>query len=238
MQVIKVKRLPILGLMALAFLTFNGCQPEGKHLFILSGQSNMANLNVSAYFQPIVVEAFGEENVIVVKDAKGGQPIRLWYKDWQAPSGSDVVAQPYLYDSLMNKVFPAIADQHIETVTFIWMQGERDARLKWGDGYAESLRGLYDQLSKDLGRKDVNFIIGRLSDYGFDKENYPHWAKVRNAQMAVANASPRFTWVDTDDLNDGINIHGKESSNDLHMSTKGYPTLGNRFADEAIKLIE
>ena len=48
-------------------------------LFILSGQTNMAGLNPNVSFTPAVVEAFGRENVIVVKDAQGGQPIRRWH---------------------------------------------------------------------------------------------------------------------------------------------------------------
>jgi hypothetical protein len=219
-------------------LIIMGCQPEGKHLFILSGQSNMTMMNVEDTFLPTVIEAFGQDKVIVVKNDKGGEPIRRWHRNWQAPAGSDVVAEPYLYDSLMNAVNPAIADQDIATVTFIWMQGERDARLGFGEVYEESLRGLYDQLSEDLDRQDINFVIGRLSDFSLGNIKYQHWMKVREAQVAVAASNPRFTWVDTDDLNDGINVQGKESKNDLHMSVKGYPILGKRFAEEAIRLIE
>jgi hypothetical protein len=234
----KTNRLLIVSLTALFLLTLTSCQPAGKHLFILSGQSNMTMMNVEDTFLPTVVEAFGQDKVIVVKNDKGGEPIRRWYRNWQAPAGSEVVAEPYRYDSLMNAVNPAIADQKIATVTFIWMQGERDARLGFGDVYEESLRGLYDQLSKDLGRQDINFVIGRLSDFSLDNVKYQHWMKVREAQMAVAASNPRFTWVDTDDLNDGINVQGKESKNDLHMSRKGYPILGRRFAEEAIRLIK
>jgi len=53
---------------------------QKTHLFILSGQSNMAGLNPQISFTPTVETAFGKENVIVVKDAKGGQPIMRWYK--------------------------------------------------------------------------------------------------------------------------------------------------------------
>ena len=51
---------------------------EGKHLFILSGQSNMAGMDPKLSFIPAVEEKFGKENVIVVKDAHGGRPIRDW----------------------------------------------------------------------------------------------------------------------------------------------------------------
>ena len=60
---------------------------EGKHLFILSGQSNMAGLNPAISFTPTVEAAFGKENVIVVKSAQGGQPIRRWHKGWKSAAG-------------------------------------------------------------------------------------------------------------------------------------------------------
>ena len=60
---------------------------QGKHLFILSGQSNMAKMNHSKDFSPIVEKKFAKKNVIVVKVAKSGQPIRRWHKEWKKPEG-------------------------------------------------------------------------------------------------------------------------------------------------------
>lgn len=211
---------------------------EGKHLFILSGQSNMQGLEPQESFTPAVESEFGKGNVIVVKNALGGQPIRRWYRDWNPLEGDEPKAQPDLYDSLMVRVYESIENKQIETVTFIWMQGERDAREKLGEVYEESLIGLYNQISNDLNRKDVNFIIGRLSDFDLANSKYPHWIMVRNAQVKVAESNPRFEWINTDDLNDGFNRNGKEINNDLHMSAEGYITMGERFADKAIQLIK
>ena len=47
-----------------------------------------------------------------------------------------------------------------------------------------------------------------------------------------------FAWVDTDDLNDGLNRKGKEIKNDLHYSAEGYKILGKRFAEACIRLIK
>jgi len=210
---------------------------KGKHLFILSGQSNMARLNPESSFIPMLANEFGKENVIVVKSAQGGQPIRRWYKNWEPPEGDEPTARPDLYDSLMNKVYLAMQNEKIATVTFIWMQGERDAREQFGEVYQKSLLGLYDQLSADLQRKDVNFVIGRLSDFDMANQKYPHWTMIRDIQVGVANSNPRFAWINTDDLNDGYNNTGKAISNDLHMSEQGYITMGERFAAKAIELI-
>jgi len=104
-----------------------------------------------------------------------------------------------------------------------------------GSVYEASLKGLIDQLSIDMKRKDINFVIGRLSDYSMKN---PNWVAVRQAQVAVAEASLRGAWVDTDDLNDGLNKKGEEIKNDLHCSVEGFKTHGKSFAEKAIALIQ
>ncbi len=189
-------------------------------------------------FIPAVNKTFGEENVIVIQDAQGGQPIHRWYKEWKSPEGSPPKQIGDLYDRLMTKVQPAIKDQKIASVTFLWMQGENDARRQWGEVYGDSLVGLHKQLSQDLKRDDVNFVIGRLSDCGNDNKRFKHWTMIREAQVATADGSEQFAWVDTDDLNDGTNRSGKKIQNDLHYSAEGYKTLGKRFAKKSIDLIQ
>lgn len=208
------------------------------HLFILSGQSNMAGLRPEESFTPDVEEAFGKDHVLVVKDALGGQPIRRWYTDWKAADGSRPESTGDLYQRLMEKVQVVTVGKEIQTVTFIWMQGERDAKEEHGVVYKASLEGLLKQLSGDLKRDDINVVIGRLSDFDMNNTKYPHWTLVREQQAAFVQDGSRRTLVNTDDLNDGVNRRGKEIRNDLHYSAQGYVELGRRFAKEAIQLIE
>lgn len=216
----------------------SSCESDnGKHLFILSGQSNMVRMNHDDFFTPIVEEEFGKDNVIIVKQAKGTQSIRRWYKDWKSPNGKILEKNGDLYELLFEQVSDSINEQKIASVTFIWMQGERDARMKLGGVYEKSLLGLHDQISQDLKRTDVNFVIGRLNDFDMKNEKWPHWVKVREIQVKVGKSNPRFGWVSTDDLNDGLNVKGEKIENDLHMSVKGYEVLGKRFAESSIQLI-
>jgi hypothetical protein len=207
------------------------------HLFILSGQSNMAGLRPELSFTPTVEKEFGKENVIVVKSAQGGQPIRRWFKEWKPADGPKPENNGDLYEKLVAGVRKASGERKVDTVTFVWMQGEADARQGHGGVYAKSLDGLVGQLSKDLKREDINLVIGRLSDFDMNNKLYKDWTKVREVQVEVAGASPRGAWVDTDDLNDKP---GKDGSlkNDLHYTKDGYVTLGKRFADAAIGLIK
>lgn len=79
------------------------------------------------------------------------------------------------------------------------MQGERDTREQLGNVYERSLLGLYQQLSANLNRKDINFVIGRLSDFGLTNKQYPDWNTIREIQVKVAQSNTRFAWVNTDD---------------------------------------
>jgi len=214
-----------------------GAEHHAKHLFILSGQSNMQGHRPDEAFTPSVEKALGKDKVIVVQDALGGQPIHRWWKGWHDPQGKKPAQSGDLYDRLMGKVNPAIKGQKLASVSFVWMQGERDAKMGWGDLYEEALVGLHAQLAKDLGKnpKDMAFVIGRLSDFDLNNKTYRHWTKVRKAQVKVADSSPKFAWIDTDDLNDGKNRRGKDIKNDLHYSAEGYKTLGKRFAESCLK---
>lgn len=208
---------------------------EKKHLFILSGQSNMAGHRPEEAFIPAVEEAFGKENVIVIKDAQGGQPIQRWYKAWKDPKGEAPETTGDLYERLMGKVNQKIEGEGLASVSFFWMQGERDAKMQWASVYEESLMGLYQQMSEDLGRDDIIFVIGRLSDNGIGKEQ---WDQIRVIQVKVADSDDKFAWVDTDDLNDGKNRKGREIKDDLHYSSEGYRIFGERMAAEAIQRIK
>ncbi len=216
--------------------------PPRQHLFIMSGQSNMQGLDLNLSFIPAIEAEFGKEGVTVVKDALGGQPIRRWFKAWKPAEGqaspADQKGIGTLYDRLMKKLQTETQGKQFDTVTFCWMQGEKDAKQGHGDVYAASLKGLIQQLSADLNRSDVNFVIGRLSDFALDSKEIPDWNVVRDAQVKVADASPRGAWIDTDDLNDGTNKSGRKIKNDLHYSVEGYQVLGQRFAEKAIELIK
>lgn len=206
--------------------------PTGKtRLFILSGQSNMKHLDPEIAFTPKVKAAFPNDEILVVKVAQSGQPIRRWYRDWLPASGElpkgTLVAD--IYADLMKRVDETLQGKPTpDTVTFIWMQGEADtAEEETYKVYEQSLRGLVAQVRDDLKRPDTTVVIGRISDYA----KFPEGSKaVRDAEMAVAKFDPKSAWIDTDDLN------GKRD--DLHYTKEGYITLGERFADKAIELLQ
>lgn len=225
--------------MAMVLVVTAGAGPNARaaekvRLFILSGQSNMAGLNADVSFTPAVKEAFAGDDVIVVKYAVGGQPIRRWFKEWKLPAGATDAANVAklppgdMYDTLMKMVRDAVGEKKVDTVAFVWMQGENDAKRGWHPVYEAALRGVCNQLRADLKRDDLAVVIGRLSDCQKGEAN---WDAVRAAQQAVADGEKFGAWVDTDDLND------KGGKNDLHLTKEGYAELGRRFAAKAVELM-
>ena len=91
---------PLASLLALVCVSSTHAAGKEKHLFILSGQSNMARLGPSISFTPTVETAFGKGKVVVVKDAQSGQPISRWYKKWKPAQGDAPATTGDLYGVL------------------------------------------------------------------------------------------------------------------------------------------
>lgn len=233
------RNLVAFGLLTGLVACFGHAAEKPVHIFILSGQSNMAGMDPKLGFEPEAKQLFPDANVVYFKVARGGRPIRLWVEQWdeiakkhslEPKNQSTQFYQPILeqYRKLLEK-YPKPA-----SVTFCWMQGERDAREKLSAAYADSLQQLITNLRQDLGQPEMNFVIGRLSDFG--KPDYADWQNVRKAQVDVASKDKHGAWVDCDDLNDKEKAGVKRD--DLHYTKEGYELLGRRFARQAKALIE
>jgi hypothetical protein len=233
--------------LALSVLTLSAAD-KPAHLFILTGQSNMAGMDPKLGFEPEAKLLFPEADVAYIKIAVGGQPIRYWVNEWNeiaTKHGVDVAkaragdkgtqTTAFFYTRILEQ-FATMLKEHpnAKSVTFCWMQGENDSKLGLHAPYADALKQLIANLRHDLKRPDMNAVIGRISDH--DKLNPPAWQTVRQMQVDVAKTDPHGAWVDCDDLNDK-EVKGV-MTNDLHYTKEGYATLGRRFVRQAKALID
>lgn len=172
-------------------------------LFILSGQSNMAAMNAAISFVPALEKSLPNDEILVVKHASSGQPIKMWYKGWAPVGGWANEKQRVasrcgsIYDDLMSMVRKEVGERTPDSIVFVWMQGEADGVDGSSQVYAQGLRGLLAQLRGDLKRPDVPAVIGRISDHQKDQ----FWNQVRDAEVQVATEDRAAAWVDCDDLN-------------------------------------
>ena len=214
-----------------------GEEKTGKHLFILSGQSNMTGA-VKAEFTAHVEEQYGEQNSVVVMRMKSGRGIRFWVADYDQPADRGLTEKKMTsngqeYKPLIEAALAAAKDESFDTVGFIWMQGESDANNRLSEVYEESFLKLVGQLRKDLKREDLYYVIGRINDYARSRPDNVHWHRVRETQVKLGKTRGN-AWIDTDDLNGG---DAKNPDGDIHFPRDGAAKLGQRFAKKAIELI-
>ena len=236
----QLARLLLIGFaLALVFIApvCAGEENTGKHLFILSGQSNMTGA-VKAAFTAHVEEQYGKENSVVVMRMKSGRGIRFWVADYDQPADRGLTEKKMTsngmeYKPLLETALAAAKDESFDTVGFIWMQGESDANNRLSEVYEESFLKLVGQLRKDLKREDLYCVIGRINDYARSRPDNEHWKRVREAQVKLGK-TPGNAWIDTDDLNGG---NADNPDGDIHFPREGALRLGRRFADKAIEII-
>jgi hypothetical protein len=238
--VIRFIRLPLFASCFMLFISTAGAAET--HLFILSGQSNMAGLKEARAnsFLSELAKLFPDADVQYVKVARGGQPIRLWVAEWDGIAKKHGLAahgqKPTFYPEIIkacNEKVPG--GKNPDSVTFLWMQGEKDAKTKLDAAYVDSLQQLIANLRRDLDAPKMNVVIGRISDHSPGADLQASWDNVRKAHVAVAKSDPHGAWVDTDDCNNKTK-KGK-AVNDLHYAPEGYDLFGRRIARQAARLI-
>lgn len=233
--------LAILLLGCLTMLLSTACPAEeaaqaDKHLFILSGQSNMTD-GLEKGFTEVVTGALGKDRVTVVRHCKPGRGIRFWVEDYELPEGHPLhgklkAGNGEEFPKLLAAARSAGDAKSFDTVTFVWMQGESDANRNLCVAYAKSFAALHTRLKSGLGIAKMNFVIARISDHGLDGESAEGWKAMRKVQMEIADSDPLGAWIDTDDLNGGDE---KNPQGDLHYPNDQYPKLGARLAEAALK---
>ena len=188
-------------------------------------------------FTKTVEDSFGKDKVVVVQHSKSGRGIRFWDKDYEfpknykfpgkgAPSERTKLQHGQEYAPLIEKAREAFNERLFESVTFVWMQGESDGGRGLAPAYEKSFLRLLGRIKKDLGRKDIAFVIGRIND---SKMSDPSWTAMRKVLVKVAEDVEHGEWIDTDDLS--------EPEHGVHFPKENYPILGIRFAEKAITLI-
>ncbi len=223
-------------LLALAYGLSANPKKSGNHLFVLSGQSNMTG-GLKAGFVKTVEDTFGKDKVVVVHHSKSGRGIRFWDKDYEfpenyrfpgkgVPSERTKLQHGQEYGPLIEKAREAYEGKPFDTVTFVWMQGESDGGRGLAPAYEKSFLRMLNRIKKDLERKDVAFVIGRIND---SRMSDPNWTAMRKVQVKLAENTEHGEWIDTDDLS--------EPENGVHFPKENYEKLGRRFAQKAITLI-
>lgn len=141
-------------------------------------------------FGTVVGDAF-EEPVLLIKLAWGGKSLA---KDFRPPSSGGEVG-PYYKEVVertravlkdLKKEFPELGGRGYELAGFGWHQGWNDrVNQAFNDEYEKNLANFIRDIRKDLGVKDLPFVIAETGMSG-PGEKHPRALSLMKAQAAVA----------------------------------------------------
>lgn len=132
-----------------------------------------------------------DEPVLLIKTAWGGKSLA---KDFRPPSSGGEVGAFYteMLEHVKNvlgnikKHFPAHDGRRCELVGFGWHQGWNDrVNQANNDAYEQNMANFIRDIRKDLGVKDLPFVIAETGMSGHE-ETHPRALSLMRAQAAVA----------------------------------------------------
>ena len=163
-----------------------------------------------------MTEKLGEP-VGIIKFARGGSNLA---EQW-SPTNPES-----FYVRLLGMVEAAQKSRKIKVVGMLWMQGERDAKLrKMAEAYAENLAKFILAARNDYKNPELFFVAGRVNP---PKRKFPFVDAVRKAQEECK--APHYALINCDTL--------KKGPDNVHYATQGYIDMGTKFADAMLKLME
>lgn len=141
-------------------------------------------------FGAVIGNAF-EEPVLLIKLAWGGKSLA---KDFRPPSSGGEVG-PYYKEIVastkavlkdLKKEFPEFGDRGADLAGFGWHQGWNDrVNQAFNDEYEKNLANFIRDIRKDLGVKELPFVIAETGMSG-PEEKHPRALSLMKAQAAVS----------------------------------------------------
>ncbi len=141
-------------------------------------------------FGRVVGETY-DEPVLLIKLAWGGKSLAV---DFRPPSSGGEVG-PYYKEIVqrtkavlkdLKKEFPEFGDRQYELAGFGWHQGWNDrVNQAFNDEYEKNMAHFIRDIRKDLGVKDLPFVIAETGMSG-KEETHPRALSLMKAQAAVA----------------------------------------------------
>lgn len=168
---------------------------------------NMQKLNPGFRFAEKMVDEDESVSIGLVVNAKGGTSIKQWAKGTE------------FYNEAIKRTEMALKEGELKGI--LWHQGESDSK---DSGYLEKLKTLIEDLRKDLDAPNLPFVAGQLFYHPEKKAN----TKLVNEQLLKLPDEVPFTGC--------ASSEGLTTYDNTHFDTEGMRTLGERYAEEMLKI--
>jgi hypothetical protein len=160
-------------------------------------------------------EAYPNAKIGLIPCAVGGTAIETW-----EPGVMDRVTKKYPYDEMIERLREAMKSGVVKGI--IWQQGEANSTPERSAGYLKKLETLINRLRKEIGNKNLPFVVGELGRY---RETY----RLVSDQLIKLPGEVKYTAVASAE---GLTHKGDNTHFDAISATE----LGKRFAKEMILL--
>jgi len=191
-----------------------------------------------------VVGDYFDNQVLLIKTAWGGKSLA---KDFRPPSSGGEVGPCYgemmkhVKNVLANlkKYFPDYDGNGYELAGFGWHQGWNDRiNQAFNDEYEKNLANLIRDVRRDLGVKDLPFIIAETGMSGHE-EKHPRALSLMRAQAAVADYEEfkgNVTFVGTRDFYRSKEVSPSGQAYHWNTNAESYFLIGNAMGQAMVDL--
>ncbi len=169
-------------------------------------------------------QTFPYQHFTLLKYSIGGASLLDWAPNYSKEKAEITGNAKFgnVYAQCFSKVDSLLANDLVEPAAFLWMQGERDARIpEAGKDYYQNFKQLIESIRQRLGQPELPFIFGMVNP---PADKYAALETVRAAQRKIAATLPNVFIIETDDL--------EKLKDNLHYNTAGQLEMGKRFGEQ------
>ncbi|MGV3503679.1 MAG: sialate O-acetylesterase [Adhaeribacter sp.] len=173
---------------------------------------------------------FPDKHFLIIKYAIGGSSMLDWAPNYDAEKARITGHARFgnMFEAMFSKVDSLTKVYDTEMLAFLWMQGERDAKIPVaGKDYYPHFKGLIEAVRQRVQAPRLPVLFGAVNP---PAEAYPALPQVRRAQAEIAVNMNHTYLIDTEDL--------PKLPDNLHYNTQGQLTLGERYARQVAQLLK
>ncbi|MEQ8220497.1 MAG: sialate O-acetylesterase [Arenibacter sp.] len=179
-------------------------------------EPSMAGLDSGLSFGKALIRQIPDSiSVLLIPTAVGGSSISQWLND-------SIHRDVKLFSNFKQKAELGMRYGTVKGI--LWHQGESDAKTKEASMYQIKLSELFYQFRKIIGNQETTVLIGQLGSYSTN----PLWQKINDHIKYYVSTDPNSGMINTQDL--------KDKGDKVHFNSEAQRHMGERFANEFIKL--
>ncbi|GBF19703.1 MULTISPECIES: sialate O-acetylesterase [Arenibacter] len=179
-------------------------------------EPTMAGLDSGLSFGKALIKHIPDSiSVLLIPTAVGGSSISQWLND-------SIHREVKLFSNFKQKAELGMRFGTVKGI--LWHQGESDAKTKEAPLYQIKLSELFYQFRKIIGNQETTVVIGQLGSYSTN----PLWSKINDHIKYYVSTDQYSGMINTQDL--------KDKGDKVHFNSEAQRLMGERFANEFIKI--